>query len=110
MSNKELDDLLLTNEPLVETKLDLDKVKENLPKFSSEKICEMIVCDRYFGLEQKISSICMEELSKRRLAGDNFDFESYIEKVHGELPELDLSVSDIRTVLQKAINMRKFSR
>jgi hypothetical protein len=48
----------------------------------------------------------MEELSKRRLAGDTFHFESYIDKVYNELPVLDFSIPDIRSVLQQAIGKK----
>ena len=106
MTNDELDDLLLTNEPLEEVKLDIEKIKENIPKYTNEKLCEMIVCDRYFGFEQKIANICMEELSNRRLAGDTFEFEKYIDKVYNELPVLNFAMPDIRSVLQQAINRK----
>lgn len=66
----------------------------------------MIVCDRYFGFEQKISDVCMEELAKRRMAGDTFNFESYIDQAYNELPVLDFSMPDIRTVLQQAIGRK----
>lgn len=91
------------NEEQVEiVKFDLDKVKSNLPSYSTEKICEMIVCDRYFGFEEKVSSICMEELAKRRLAGDDFDFENYIDSAYKTLPELNFN-TDIRSLLQNVI-------
>ncbi len=106
MPNNELDDLL-SDEPIEEVKLDLDKVKENVPQYSNEKLCEMIVCDRYFGFEQKISSICMQELSKRRAEGSTFKFESYIDQMYNELPVLDFSTPDIRNILKQAIKISK---
>jgi hypothetical protein len=109
MSNKEIDDLLADNEPIEEVKLDLEQVKANLPKFKSEKLCEMIVCDRYFGFQEKISPICMQELAKRRLDGDTFDFESYIDATYKELPVLDFTIPDIRGILHQAMG-RKFNQ
>ena len=84
--------------------IDLEKVKENAPQFSNEKLCEMIVCDRYFGFDKKVSSICMEELAKRRIAGDNFKFEDYIENSRKQLPDINFKGIDLRTVLKKAMS------
>jgi hypothetical protein len=86
--------------------LDLETVKTNVPKFSSQKLCEMIICDRYFGLGKNISSICMEELSKRRIAGDKFDFESHIDSAGKELPPLVFDMPDLRTVLNQAVSLK----
>jgi hypothetical protein len=110
MTNKELeefflDDLSLDEEE--EVKLDIEEMKANIPQFTSQKLCEMVVCDRYFGFEQKISVICMEELAARRLKGEVFNFEGYIEQVSKEMPVLDLSGSpDIRTILNQAISRK----
>jgi hypothetical protein len=94
-----------SDEPVEMVQLDLNKVRENLPQFSSQKLCEMIVCDRYFGFGQEISVICMEELAKRRTAGDTFAFETYIEQVYKGLPVLDFTMPDIRSIMQQAINI-----
>jgi hypothetical protein len=85
--------------------LDLNKVKEKVPSFSSEKLCEMIVCDRYFGCYKEVAVICMEELGHRRATGNTFDFESHIENLQKDLPKLDFDNLNIRDVLQRAISM-----
>lgn len=97
----------MTDEPVEMMKLDPEKIRENLPQYSSQKLCEMIVCDRYFGFGQEISTMCMEELAKRRIAGDAFAFEEHINQVYNQLPSLDFNMPDIRSVLQQAINIRK---
>lgn len=94
----------LSNEPIEEVKFDLDKIKENVPLFSNDKLCEMIVCDRYFGLEEKVSEICMEELGKRRAAGDTFNFEKHITDIGKELPSLDFKVPDFAGIVKKVIS------
>jgi len=107
MKNKEIDELLSDDLPMPteNISLDLNLIKENIVNYSNEKIAEMIVCDRYLGLEQKISAICMEELAKRRMAGDTFEFETYIEEAYKSLPVLDFSSSiDLRSILSQAIN------
>lgn len=86
--------------------LDLELVKQNVPQYTSQKLCEMIVCDRYFGFDKKVSVICMEELSKRRETGDAFDFETQIELFEKEMPIMETGTFDIRKVLQQAIKMK----
>lgn len=110
MSNKELEEFFLdddSDEGIEEVKLDIDQITANLPQYPSKKLCEMIVCDRYFGFEHKLSIICMEELAKRRMAGDTFNFEAHIAEISKEMPELDLSITpDIRAVLNQAISRK----
>lgn len=110
MTNKEFEEFWddESNEDEIEdVKLDMDQIKSNLPEYSKEKLCEMIVTDRYLGFGQKMSIMCMEELAKRRAAGDNFNFEAHIEKITKELPELNLAaVPDIRTILNQAISRK----
>jgi hypothetical protein len=109
MTDKELEDFFLQDEDeeVEDVKLDINKMISNLPHSSNQKLCEMIVCDRYFGFEQKISAVCMEELAKRRAAGDAFNFEVYIEQISKEMPVLDLSSTpDIRTILNQAISRK----
>jgi len=104
MINKELEEFLDSDEDIENVKFDIEKVKENLPLFSNEKICEMIVCDRYLNFGPKISTICMEELAKRRLAGDTFNFEGHIKNLQSEMPVLDFTIPDIREILNQAIS------
>jgi len=107
MTNKELDDFFDDDSPIEDVKLDMNQIKQNLPSYSSQKLCEMIVCDRYFGFGEKIDIPCMEELARRRVAGDNFNFEQYINDCFKELPVLDFSSTpDIRAILQQAIDKK----
>jgi hypothetical protein len=89
------------NVPVIPT-LDIEQIKANISEYSSEKLCEMIVCDRYFGWEQQVSAICMEELAKRRMAGDTLDFETHIDKAFKSLPSLKFVMPDFRTLLSQA--------
>lgn len=83
--------------------LDVELVRKNIPTYNSQKLCEMIVCDRYFGCYREIAIMCMEELSTRRVAGDTFDFETYIEQSFNELPKLNIAIPDVRDVLHQII-------
>lgn len=107
MKNNDFDFEELNDESEVKSvSLNLDSVKKNVPTFTSRKLCEMIVCDRYFGFAEKVSIHCMEELAKRREAGDNFDFETYIDNAYKELPQLNFNMPDLRSVLNQVINKK----
>lgn len=102
LKNEDLD--LNNTTPLKGTTLDVDLVKKNIPSYPSKKLCEMIVCGRYIGFYQDISILCMEELAIRRDAGDQFDFETYIDESYNSLPKLDFTVPDLRSVLSTLVS------
>lgn len=83
----------------------LDKIKSKIPTYSSEKLCEMVVCDRYFGCYNEMSLACMEELAARRIKGDKFDFEDYINKSMAELPVLNFDIPDLTTTLRGLVGV-----
>lgn len=86
--------------------LDTKVVREKIPSYTSQKLAEMIVCDRYFGCYREIAVMCMEELGRRRSTGDTFPFEIFIEKALAELPKLDFAVPDLTTVMRQVIAKR----
>lgn len=96
-----------SNKEIKMVNLDLDLIKSNIPTYSSEKLSEMIVCERYLGFHPDVSVMCMEELARRRMTGDCFAFEDYIENALKKLPKLDFNVMDLRGVLLNAINVNK---
>lgn len=105
MTNNLFDDL---DTPEEEYKpLDIEVVRKMVPTYSSQKLCEMIVCDRYFGCFRDVSVICMEELANRRINGDDFPFEKVIDDNYKSLPELNLTNFNIRDVLQQAIGKKR---
>jgi len=87
--------------------LDIEVVRKMVPTYSSQKLCEMIVCDRYFGCYREIAVMCMEELAQRRTNGDTFPFEKTIDESYKSLPELNLNNFNIRDILQQAIRNQK---
>lgn len=106
--NKNFDDYEddYSDADLVDIPLDLEIIKNNLPTYSTEKLCEMVVCDRYFGCYKEIAIMCMEELANRRVAGDAFDFETYIDTAFDDLPKLDFSIPDLGDVLRQVIGRK----
>jgi len=75
--------------------IDLDKAKASIPQSSSTKLADMVVCYRYLGLHKDISMLAMEELGRRRGAGDTFDFEKHIETQLATLPKLGIKERDL---------------
>jgi len=86
--------------------LDIDELKANLPSYQMDKICQIIVCNRYFGFNKELTVYCMEELGARRLAGDSFNYEEYIENSFKELPVLNIVLPDLRTMLNQVIGKK----
>lgn len=90
----------------LESNIDLELIKSNVPNYTSQKLSEMIVCDRYLGFSKDVAILCMEELSKRRQLGDQFDFESFIENSLKDLPKLDILTPSFKDILNKAIKFK----
>lgn len=84
-----------------DTTLDQQAVKDNITKYSSTKLAEMVIAYRYLGLYQEISIAAMEELSARRNAGDTFEYEAYIKEKMDGLPKLDFKMPDLLSLFKK---------
>lgn len=78
--------------------LDIESIKTKIPSFSSEKLCNMIVCHRYLSVSSEISLFCMEELAHRRINGDSYPFEEIINSNFNKLPKLNTNM-DLSTIL-----------
>lgn len=72
--------------------------QENIPKTSNNKLCEIVVANRYLGVMREEAIMCMEELAKRRANGDNFDYENHIEQLIKTLPKIHLDMSKIMKI------------
>lgn len=72
-----------------------------IPEFSSEKLCDIIICNRYLGVYKDLAVSCMIELSNRRSNGNDFDFESYIDNNYKELPKLDFTIPNFSNVIKQ---------
>lgn len=88
----ELEDILEAEE------LDIEKIKLNLHLYNTETICEIIVCNRYLNVYNELTVLCMNELSSRRVNGDNFDFEKHIDNSLNALPKININIPDIGTL------------
>lgn len=70
----------------------LEDFTKNITKFSIKKLCNIIVADRYLGSLNQEAIMCMEELAKRREAGDEFDYESFIDNELKKLPVFKINL------------------
>jgi hypothetical protein len=86
--------------------MDADLIIKNLSNYNSEKLCEMIICDRYLGFNKEIALACMAELSFRRQNGNDFNFEDFIELAIKSLPIIDFSIPDLRIAMSKITSFK----
>jgi hypothetical protein len=68
---------------------------DNLPKMSNSKLCEIVVANRYLGAMREEAIASMQELAKRRAAGDTFEYEKHIDELLAGLPKFDLDLTKI---------------
>ena len=71
------------------------------------KLCDIIIAYRYLGLYKEIYLICMEELAKRRVAGDSFDFENYINDNLSDMPEIKFDLTDFNAAVGQLRKLTK---
>jgi len=64
----------------------LDEFKIKIASAETVKLCEIVATFRYLGCMKDEALICMVELARRRVAGDDFAFEEQIETLLRELP------------------------
>jgi len=86
------------------TDFNVDEIVTNLPQYDVIRLCDIIICDRYLGFNKELATACMEELGKRRLAGDTFNFEEYIEREYKGLPKIEVDIPDLHTALNQVIS------
>jgi len=72
--------------------------QENVPKMSNNKLCEIVVANRYLGTMRDEAIMCMEELAKRRANGDIFDYENHIDQLIKTLPKIHLDMAKIMKI------------
>lgn len=74
---------------------DLTEFKTKLPTAPNEKLCEIIVASKYLGIMKEQAILCMEELARRRAAGDTFNFEQHIDKTLNDLPNYKINMKEV---------------
>lgn len=69
----------------------------NLSDCPSPALAAQVVVYRSLGLNKETAMLCMAELDRRRLAGDQFDFSFFIEEELKKIPKGTNSNSNIVT-------------
>jgi len=107
MTNTDIDLDDYEDEDELNEPFDLDIFKIKCVDYSSNKLCEIVVCNRYLGFYTEASIVAMEELGRRRMNGDVFDFESKIDSSLKDMPKLDFSgIPDFRQIMTQAIGRK----
>jgi hypothetical protein len=99
------DDEDLTDDDEDFEELSEEELRAKVPEFDSDKLCGIIVAHRYLGFYKSLYIPCMEELAKRRIAGDSFDFETNIETSLKDMPKLDFNITDIGSAIEQLKKM-----
>jgi hypothetical protein len=60
--------------------MESDKLKEHCASVTSKILASYVVVFRLLDINKELAIFSMEELDRRRIAGDDFDYESYIDE------------------------------
>ena len=78
---------------------------------TSETLAAHVVVYRTLKLDKELALICMQELARRRLVGEEFDYETYIEEKTKTIPQMKgidlLGISNKMIFSQKYFNKDK---
>jgi hypothetical protein len=77
----------------------IEEFKKNLHSFKNEKLCTIIASSNALKLNKDTSTLCMQELASRRIKGENFDFEGYIEQLSSTFPKVDLTPPSLLDII-----------
>lgn len=80
-----------------------EEFTKNIEKFSNNKLCEIVVANRYLGIMRDEAIASMQELAKRRVAGDEFAYEQHIEQLLSSLPKINLDLNQIMKKMPRII-------
>ena len=75
---------------------------EDFKNASSKNLAGYVIAYRLLGMHKELSIKCMEELMNRRVAGDEFNFEEYIEVELKDAPKPN-NLSTIQNILKGLI-------
>lgn len=76
----------------------MSELESNIKDMSNNKLCEIIVANRYLGLMRDEAILCMQELAARRTNGDVFDYENHIDMLMKSLPKINLDMAKIMKI------------
>jgi hypothetical protein len=78
----------------------ITQLTKNIDDYETNKVCAIVVAAKYFGNNQSVIRLCMQNLSKRRDNGDSFNFEEYIEAEYNKLPHFNKKSFDAQDIMK----------
>src|SRR5208282_3910837 len=78
-----------------------DDAIKNISSFTSEKLADIIVMNRYLSLYGELSTAAMQELVFRREGGDTFEYETYITANLDKLPKFQIDLGRVNNLVEK---------
>lgn len=76
-----------------------------MEEISSEEICKIIVCNMFLNSKDNSENIIyMKELATRRSLGEVFDFETCIDNLKQEIPNVEYKVNFNFDMIKGAIS------
>lgn len=73
----------------------MNELESKISNLTNDRLCEIIVANRYIGIMQQEAIECMKELAKRRGLGNVFNYEMHIETLLSSLPKINLDLNSI---------------
>ena len=77
---------------------DENKNIADIKTFTSEKLADIVVLNRYLGIYEDLSKSAMEELANRRINGDQFEYEKYINTNIEQLPKINIKMPEFKSL------------
>lgn len=84
-----------------------EEIKSNLNSFSAAKLADIVITSRYIGLYKDLAVDAMKELADRRIAGDTFQYEDYIDNQLKDLPKIDFTFAGVQSLLDQVKILKK---
>lgn len=78
--------------------LSLEQLNDLIKSSSDESLATRVVIYRLLGLQKSLAILCMQELEKRRLAGNTFDFNSYIQEALDQSPKPEINKKNMSLI------------
>jgi hypothetical protein len=91
-----------------------NQILSNISSSPSDALCQMVISHRYLNISDKVCQAAMEELAKRRINGDQLDYETAIKEGLSKLPKLpkdgikmSLNMNDLVSLIKNKVGIRK---
>lgn len=85
----------------------MENEEEIISKMTSEALAANVVAYRSLSLNKNFAKKCMTELAKRKLKGDEFDYEKFISEELNKLPKpQNTDYNNLFSILKNQIKIK----